>query len=172
MIFSYAQRGAGDSLGLSFPQKYLKCQPLCLGTTHWLWERKWSCSSRSQPQVPAPSHHSSCGTLTLSLTPGWHEWGLSLQMRSSCSSPGICCPLQLQRESQSRQDLPQVFHCASPWQTPSPASRVPLTAEGLLEGWEPFLKLKDFLNRSSKARARHKLKNVEMLLLWKYQQLT
>lgn len=50
--------------------------------------------------------------------------------------------------------------------------RVPLTAEGLLEGWEPFPKLKDFLNRSSKVRARHKLKNMETLLLWKYQQLT
>lgn len=50
--------------------------------------------------------------------------------------------------------------------------RGPLTAEGLLEGWEPFLKLKDFLNRSSKVRARHNLKNMETLLLWKYQQLT
>lgn len=145
MIFSYAHRGAGDSLGLSFPQQYLKCQSLC----HILTIRE---ERKLLLQLPAPGPYSYPLSSFLPLflwqpDPFPHPWVTLLGFvfadekflkltRDLLPSPNG------EGEPKQRGSAPGFSPCICQ-QHKLRKPRV-LTAERLLEGWEPFLKFKDF----------------------------
>lgn len=184
MTFSYAQRGAGDSLGLSFFPSSIWNANL------YAWEPHTDYQRGNEAAPPAGSPRSQLlPTHLLPPTLPVAHWPLPSPLGDS---NGVVFAdekfLKLTRDllpapsgegepnqRGSAPGFPLCISMADPkccQQHELLTPRVPLTAEGLLEGWEPFLKLKGFLNRSPKVKARHKLKNMETLLLWKYQQLT